>query len=386
MNFNYLVPTKIIFGRGRIDELPVQAKKLGKKPFIVTSLKGLEILDKIIEIIEGSKIHYSLYDDVTMNPRSTDIDYAASICKEEGCDYIIGIGGGSSLDFAKGVAVSVGHDKSVLNFLASTKKCLDTTESTYKILAIPTTAGSSSEVTHGAVITNPDTFEKTWIASEFIMPKIAIVDPMLYISAPKIVTSGCGMDVLAHAVETFVSNTATPFSDLFSSEAIKITMQYLPKVVTNGNDINAREKMAFAATLVGFSTAHVGVILVHGMGHSLGGRLDMPHGIAMGLCLAPVIQFCSKSNIKKFAKLAELLGIEKKDLSEDELANSAAIPIKEMLKKIDLDLKLSDFGLNKNMIEILLDDIFGYLKDGFLPTTPRPVNRDDVRKLFMSIL
>ena len=263
---------------------------------------------------------------------------------------------------------------------------MEVTEATYKVLAIPTTAGTGSEVTNGSVITNPETHEKTWIGHELIMPKVAIIDPELYKGAPKIVTAGCGMDVLAHAVESYVSNIATPFTDISSAEAIKLTMRYLPEVVANGNNMEAWEKMAWASTLAGFSITHVGAMLVHGMGHSLGGRLDMPHGIAMGLCLAPVIRFSWTGNIGKYAKLAELLGVDTYGLSLTEAAEASAEPIEKMLKLVDLDLKLSDFGLKKSMIEELLDDVFGYLKDFFLPPTPKTVTREDVKNLYLSIL
>jgi len=386
MNFEFFLPAKIIFGCGKIKELPVYAEKIGKKAFIATSLKGLDLIKDILKLLKNSNISYYFFDSVEANPTSTLIDKAVEVFKKEKCDYAIGIGGGSSMDFAKAVAIGASHEGSIWDYVyVPYRENKEITQSTLPVIAVTTTSGTGSEVTKWAVVTNPKTYEKSFLESETIIPKISIVDPELTVNLPKQLTAATGMDALSHAIESYVNINATPVSDMTAEESIKIISRFLPEAVANGNNIIAREKMSWANTLAGITIEHAGTHLVHAMGHVLGGRLNLDHGIAMALCLEPVLRYSWTSNIEKFAKLTSLMGEDISGITEKKAAKMSSEAVKELLIEVGLDMKLSELGVKKEMIDTFVDDAFKYLTP-MLDASPKKPLKDDVKKLYLSIL
>jgi len=387
MNFEGYIPGKIIFGNGRIAELPENAKNFGKKAFITTSFhEGFEVLDNILKLLDANYIDYYLFTGVTPNPTSILVDKTDEIFKKEGCDYLIGIGGGSSMDFAKAVAIRASHPKDIWNYVyLDYRDALDITESTYPVIAVPTTSGTGSEVTKWAVVTNPETFEKSFLGSEFIVPRVAIIDPELTLTLPKILTAGTGIDALSHAIESYININSNPYSELFAKEAIKIIARYLPEAVADGRNLIAREQMSWASTLSGLAITHVGTTLVHCMGHVLSGRLNLDHGITLAVCLEPVIKYSWTSNLEKFAKINELFEGNVSKLTIKEAAESSSEAVKKLIKQVDLDISLSNLGVKKDMVDSLVDDVFKYTK-GMLDVHPKIFAREEVKKLFLSIL
>jgi alcohol dehydrogenase len=386
MNFDCYLPGRIIFGSGRTRELPDYAKKIGRKAFITTSLRGTNVFDYVIKILNDNNIDYFVFSEVKPNPVSTLINKAADLFNKEKCDYLIGLGGGSSMDFAKAVAIKASHPEDIWNYVyVPYRPNLEITDKTYPVIAVTTTSGTGSEVTKWSVVTNPVTFEKSFLESEYIIPKIAIVDPELTLELPKRLTAATGMDALSHAIESYINVNATPFSDITAEESIRLISRYLPEAAANGNNIHAREKLAWANTLAGITIEHAGTTLVHAMGHVLGGRLDIDHSVAMALCLEPVLRYSWISNIKRFAKLSELLGENTKDLTLKESAKLASVTIKKLLQEVDLDISLSSLGVKKNMIEDFVEDIFRYLTP-MVNNHPKTPTKEDVKELYLSIL
>ncbi|MCL4377430.1 MAG: iron-containing alcohol dehydrogenase [Actinobacteria bacterium] len=386
MNFECFLPVRVIFGNGKINELPNYAGKTGRKALITTSLKRLEILDNVLKILDTCNIKYVLFEDVKANPTSTLINKASEIFKKEKCDYLIGIGGGSSMDFAKAVAIRASHPEDIWNYVyVPYRENLQVTNSTYPVIAVTTTSGTGSEVTKWAVVSNPVTYEKSFLESEYIIPKVAIVDPELTLGLPKQLTAATGMDALSHAIESYTNVNATPFSDITAESCIKIISRYLPEAVVNGTNIYAREKMSWANTLAGITIEHSGTTLVHAMGHVLGGRLNIDHGIAMALCLEPVIRYSWMSNIEKFAKLTEFLGVDTSSFTKKEAAKMASEVVKGLLIDVGLDIKLSALGVKKDMISVFVEDAFRYLTP-MLDASPRKPSKNDVIELYMSIM
>lgn len=386
MNFEFFLPTKVIFGCGKIKELQKYAKRIGQKAFITTSLKESSLIKNILKFLNDSDINYFLFDLVEANPISTFIDKAVEILKKEKCDYTIGIGGGSSMDFAKAVAIGATHKGSIWDYVyIPYRENKEITQSTLPIIAVTTTSGTGSEVTKWAVVTNPKTYEKSFLESEYIIPKISIVDPELTIGLPKQLTAATGMDALSHAIESYININATPISDITAEESIRIISRFLPEAVANGSNIFAREKMSWANTLAGMTIEHSGTHLVHAMGHVLGGRLNLDHGIAMALCLEPVLKYLWTSNIEKFSKLTSLMGEDTSGLTQKKAAKKSSEVLKELLIEVDLDIKLSDLGVKKEMIDLFVDDAFKYLTP-MLNASPKKATKDDIKKLYLSIL
>jgi len=387
MNFDGHMPGKIIFGSGRVRELPENVIKMGKKAFIATSFnEDFEVLRSIIKLLESNNIDYYLFSKVTPNPISILIDKTADIFKKEDCDYLIGIGGGSSIDFAKAVAIRASHQENIWNYVyLDYRDANEITDSTYPVIAVPTTSGTGSEVTKWAVVTNSKTHEKSFLGSEYIVPKVAIIDPELTITLPKILTAGTGIDALSHAIESYINVDSNSYSELFAKEAINIVARYLPEAVANGNNLLAREKMSWASTLAGLAITHVGTTLIHCMGHVLSGRLNLDHGLTLAVCLEPVMKNSWTSDIEKFARITELLGEDIQNLTLKEAAEASSKAVKNLIKQVELDYKLSDLGVKKDMITSLVDDVFKYTK-GMLDVHPKIFEKQEVEELFNSIL
>jgi len=387
MNFDGYMPGKIIFGIGRIKEITQNVKKLGKKAFISTSFtKDFGILKSVLNVLDLNDVDYYLFTGVTPNPIADVVDKTADIFKKEKCDYLIGIGGGSSMDFAKAIAIRSSHPKDIWNYVyLDYRDALEITDATYPVVAVPTTSGTGSEVTKWAVVTNPETHEKSFLGSEFIVPKITIIDPELTLSLPKILTAGTGIDALSHAIESYINIESNPYSEIFAKEAIGIIARYLPEAVANGKNLSAREKMSWASTLSGLAITHVGTTLVHCMGHVLSGRFNLDHGITLAVSLEPVIRSSWTSNIEKFAKLTELLGEDISKLTLKKAAEASSGALKKLIKQIDLDITLTDLGVKKEAIDLLVEDVFKYTK-GMLDVHPKIFTRQEVKDLFLSIL
>lgn len=386
MDFQCYLPGRMVFGSGKINLLPDFAKKIGGKPLIVTSLKGVKILDNVLKIVENTDMKYSLFLEVQPNPTTDLIEKVGEKFKKENCDYAIGIGGGSSIDFAKAIAIRASHPEEIWNYVyLPYRETLQITEKTYPVIAVTTTSGTGSEVTKWAVVTNPISYEKSFLESEYIIPRVAIVDPELTLGLPKLLTAATGMDALSHAIESYININSTPFSDITAEASIKIISRYLSEAVADGSNLIAREKMAWANTLAGITIEHAGTNLVHAMGHVLGGRLNIDHGIAMALCLEPVLKYSWTSNIEKFAKLTEFLGKDISRLTQEKAAKMSSVVIKELMQEIGINMKLSDLGVKEDMIETFVEDAFKYLSP-MIDASPKRPSKDKVKELYFSIL
>jgi len=384
-SFDCGVTGRVIFGSGRIKDLALYGKRTGKKAFIATSLKDHEITRIILRLLEKSKVKYLLFDDVNPDPKPSEVEIASKYLKEGNCDYIIGLGGGSSIDFAKAVSVAVVNIGSIWDYvdLSHTKPLK--VKSALPIIAIPTTSGTGSEATKWSVIINPDTGEKAAIESEDIIPKIALVDPALTKTLPKDLTATTGVDALTHAIEAFISLNSNPYSDILAAEAIGIIYKYLPRAVKDGSDLATREKMAWGSTLAGMAFNHTGTCLVHAMGHVLGGRFGIDHGTAMSICLLPVLEFNFSCIINKLAKLSGHFGYENVDKSKKVLARHTLTKLASMVSGLGIGHRLLDYGIKKDMLEDLAGEAFNYLT-GMLKANPRNINKKQLLDLFKIIL
>lgn len=387
MNFDFTLPGNVLFGLGRIKELPSQAKNTGKKAFIVTSFpEDFEVLVSILKILDENGIGYEVFNEVKPNPRSNLVDKTAKIFLKKGCDYLIGLGGGSSIDFAKAIAIRAAHSKDIWDYVfLDYRDALEITDATLPVIAIPTTAGTGSEVTKWAVLTNPETYEKSFLGSNYIVPKTAIVDPELTKTLPPGPTASTGVDVLAHAIESYINLDATYFSELHAKEAMRIIARYLPEAVANGNNLVAREQVSWASTLAGIAITHVGTTLIHCIGHVIGGRAGVDHGVALAVCLKPVMEYSWISNIEKFAVITELMGENTSGMTLKESAELSSNAINRFMQDINLDIKLADLGIKKNMIDQLVDDIFKYTKC-MLDVHPKIFTREEIKNILLLAL
>ena len=356
-NFNYHQSTKILFGRGRINELADIALLYGKKALLVTTPASIPALrqqyDRVIKILADKGIAVTHFDGVIPNPTTETISAGAKMARNAGAEVIIGLGGGSSMDSAKAISVEATHEGTSWDYLFYKTPQPDPAK-LIPVIAVSTTSGTGSQVTQVAVITNPKVRDKSALYNNILYPQVCIVDPELMLSVPEFVTATTGFDVLCHAFESTINPGTGEYVDLLAWEAISIVAEYLPKVLAAPDDITAREKMAWADTLAGLCIANAGVTLPHGMGMAIGGMYpNVAHGEALAIVYPAFTRFTWESAVPQFAKLARTLNPGLKDLPDGKAAGKSVEEVDKFLKKIGLWVSLKDKGMPENEINLL---------------------------------
>lgn len=355
--FNYHQTTKILFGKGRVNELPEIVKNYGKKVMLVTTKATIPALEqqykRVISILTSSGIDVIHYDDVVPNPTINSVDNGGRIARDNNVDVIIGLGGGSSMDTAKAISVVATHPGSCWDYLFYKNPQLDNNK-LLPIIAITTTSGTGSHVTQVAVITNPTTRDKSAIFNNIIYPLVSIIDPELMLSLPLFVTATTGFDVLCHAFESAINVNTSPYINIMSWEAISIVVENLPCALKNLNDIKYREKMAYADLLGGLCIANAGVTLPHGMGMAISGMYPhVVHGESLSIVYPAFAEFTWPSAIEKFAKLTRILNLKYNNVGDVDAASHAREEIISFLQKIGLHKSLRDVNMPEEEIELL---------------------------------
>lgn len=353
-SFNFHQSTQILFGRGRISELGEVAYKYGKKVLLVTTPASVSELEqqykKVKEILTSSGLEVAHYDGVISNPTVESITAGAEMARNFGAELVIGLGGGSSMDSAKAISVEATHEGTCWDYLFYKTPQPDP-EKLLPVIVVSTTSGTGSQVTQVAVVTNSKERDKSALYNNILYPKVCIIDPELILTVPEFVTATTGFDVLCHAFESTINPGIGAYVDLLAWEAISIVAEYLPKVLSNLNDIGAREKMAWADTLAGLCIANAGVTLPHGMGMAIGGMYPhVAHGEALAIVYPAFAEFTWKSAIPQFSKIARILNPDLKNSNDHDAASQSPAEISKFLKLIKLDKTLSDVGMPESEI------------------------------------
>lgn len=299
-----------ISGEGSLQKLPAFLKEKGfKKALLVTDeqLLKLGLCNPLIDNMKATGLDIVVFGDVVPNPTIGNIEAGLTLYKENGCDHIIAVGGGSAMDCAKGIGARVARPKTPIPKMKGVLRVL---RKLPPLVAVPTTSGTGSEATLAAVISNPEKKEKYPINDPVLIPHYAVMDPLLTVGLPKPITSTTGMDALTHAVEAFIGSENTPATKRQAIEATQLIFKYLKRAYDNGSDLEARNEMQKASYLAGcaFTRAYVGY--VHALAHALGGFYGVPHGLANAVLLPVVLEAYGKAAHKKLARLAEAVGIE----------------------------------------------------------------------------
>jgi len=352
--FNYHQTTQILFGKGRIKELGEISKKYGNKVLLVTTSAIIPALEAqyagVKKILETAGLEVAHYDSVIPNPTIESISAGAIMARSFGANVIIGLGGGSSMDSAKAISVEATHPGTSWDYLFYKSPQPDP-EKLLPVIAVSTTSGTGSQVTQVAVITNTQLRDKSALYNNILYPQVCIIDPELMVSVPEFVTATTGFDVMCHAFESTINPGTGAYVDLLAWEAISIVAEYLPKVLADLQDIEAREKMAWADTLAGLCIANAGVTLPHGMGMAIGGRYpQVAHGEALAIVYPAFAEFTWEHAIPQFSRLARILNPELNGLPDREAASQSPAQITRFLKSIKLNKKLSDVGMPEGEI------------------------------------
>ncbi|MBK5201898.1 MAG: lactaldehyde reductase [Spirochaetaceae bacterium] len=370
------------FGKGSIESIvdEIEIKKF-KKAFVCTdpSLLKFKVATKVTDILDREKLSYSLYSNIKPNPTIENVQSGVKAFKESGADYIIAIGGGSSIDTAKAIGIiannSENEDVRSLEGVSPTKnRCVP-------IIAIPTTAGTAAEVTINYVITDVEKHRKFVCVDPKDIPIVAIVDASMMSSMPKGLTAATGMDALTHAIEGYITKGAWELSDMFHIKAIEIIGRSLRSAVKNED--TGREDMALGQYIAGMGFSNVGLGIDHSMAHPLSALYDTPHGVACAILLPPIMEFNKKFTGEKYREIARVFGVKDVDsMSQEEYRNAAIDAVKQL--GIDVGIPQNLKGIVKNEDIPFLADCA--MKDACAPGNPRDCTIEEVTALYKSLI
>lgn len=349
MKFNYNLPVNLVFGRGRVAEVGTLSAGYGKKALIVTgksSTKKSGLLDRVSSYINEAGMESVVFDKVSQNPLTTTAEEGAAFARQEGCDVIIGLGGGSIMDCAKAIAFLAVNDGDINDYIFNRK----TSEKALPLILIPTTCGTGSEGNGFAVLTNPDNGDKKSLRSNAVIAKVSIIDSEVMETMPKHVLSAVGFDALCHSMEAYLSKIGQPMTDMMSIEAMKLIGTYLVKVYEGSKEEEAWDAITWASTLGGMVINTAGVTLPHGMEHPASGLKDIVHGRGLA-ALTPVITEASIQGApEKYAVISKCLG------GKDE--TDCADAIRRLLEKLELVTTLSEQGITEADIPWMSENCF----------------------------
>ena len=372
------------FGPGARKELPGVVQRLGFKKALVVTDKGLMkfgVAKMVLDVLDEAAIPYAVYDDVKPNPTVTNVKNGVEACKQAGADFIVAIGGGSSMDTAKGIGIVFNNPE--FADVVSLEGVADTKKKTVPIIALPTTAGTAAETTINYVIIDETKQKKMVCVDPNDIPCVAIIDAELMYSLPKSLTAATGMDAMTHAIEGLITKGAWELSDMFEIKAIEMIHRYLPLAVNEPTNPVGRDGMAVAQYVAGMAFSNVGLGVDHGMAHPLSALHDVPHGVACAMLLPTVMRFNAPAALPKYVDIAKAVGVYKEGMTQEEAADAACTEIENLSKLVGIPAHLSELGITEKDIDALADQA---IEDVCTPGNPRPVTREDIVALYKKIL
>ncbi len=376
-NLEFITPGKIVVGAGQLNQAGALMAGFGKKALIVcdgwTAANGLAT--RLGAILAKAGIASAVYAEVIPNPTAPLIDAGAAVAVKEGCDFVIGLGGGSSMDAAKGIAVAATHDGPIWGYAIGEQAI---TDKVLPIVAVTTTSGTGSQCTIFSVITNPVTKQKPGMGSPFIMPKLALVDPELMLTAPPQLTADTGFDVFCHAVEAYTSTLASELSDMYAEKALTLTGKFLKRCYADGGDLEARSAMALADTCAGIAICNAVVSLGHVMAHVISGHFgDIAHGDALHSIYREVLRFNSVALPAKHRYIANAI-----DPGNDDVVSAYDNFFGPFTFRNLLGMK---FKANPGIIDRIAEETFTYMK-GITELNPVAATVADARSILAASL
>ena len=379
---------QVFFGCGEFQNIGSYAADYGQKAFLVIDpyLAQAGFGERAMSLLQDVAIEAVVYSEIDPDPDCFGVDSAAEIAGKNGCDLVIALGGGSTLDFGKGVAVMATNPGTCWEYTRRKDHTpREPQASTLPVIAVPSTAGTGSEITHYAVFSNSEIKEKSTIVSERIIPRLAVVDPELTYSCPRQLTALSGVDVLAHSIEAYINIHASPWVRLVALEAIRLVAAYLPVAVHNGEDHQARQKMSWASTLGGMAIAHANPTLPHALGQAAGGYIHAPHGGSVAACLAQILRISYASAPQRFAEIAAAMEPDAKKQPLEIQAERAAVLVEKFFEEIGVNVRFSDFGMKAEDIDRITEiALTGYFTG--ISCHPKQVTAEEIKQIYLDCL
>lgn len=372
------------FGPGSREVLPQEISRMGyKKAFVATDkdLIKFGVADKVLKVLENAGIPYEVFSEIKPNPTVSNVKAGVEAFAKSGADFIIAIGGGSSMDTAKAVGIITNNPE--FADVVSLEGVADTKKKSVPIIALPTTAGTAAEVTINYVITDEENEKKMVCVDPNDIPVMAIVDAELMYTLPRGLTAATGMDALTHAIEGLITKGAWEMSDMFELKAIEMIARYLETAVNEPQNAEARNGMAVAQYIAGMAFSNVGLGVVHGMAHPLGAIFDIPHGVANALLLPTVMEFNMPAAIDKYVQIAKAMNVYSAGMSNEEAAEAAVEAVRQLSIRVGIPQHLAELGIKAEDLDKLAT---AAAADVCTPGNPRFVDKEIIQRLYEKVL
>lgn len=380
--FNFFLDTRIDFGSGSLKHVIGYIKEFGGNVVLIVvdrNVLKLGLVDELLETLTKEQINYHIYDNIDPNPRLIHVDNGITKFNERGCNLVVAIGGGSTIDVAKGICVVAKNGGKCFDYLDGRKEKKRAIFDSIPLIAIPTTAGTGSEVTMYSVILD-DNLVKDSITSTHIYPSVAVIDPLLMNQIPRETVIFTGLDAFAHALEAYTSNIPNALCDVFSLESIKLIFEWLP-IAVNENTQQSKEKMAFASTLAGIAMSHQAANLPHALGCALGANYDLSHGLAVASLILPMVKYNSSICAKEFEDIVNYISPTKQRNRADS-AEQLTVMIEELYRNIGFDFKIGHYPSE----ELLSKMVHNASIHGCLLCNKKIPSEQEIRDMFLSIV
>ncbi|WP_143319209.1 iron-containing alcohol dehydrogenase [Clostridium sp. HBUAS56010] len=382
MAAQFTLPGRTILGDNALKSSEEAIKKLGKKAFIVTGkiVTKMGTVSILTNYLDQWNVEYKIFNDITGEPTDEMILAGVKEYQESGCDFLIGIGGGSPLDSAKAIAAMAVLEGSIADYMGK-----EITGEFPPLVLIPTTAGTGSETTKFTIITDKEKGIKMLLKGEDLLPQVAIIDPEFTRTAPKSITAATGMDALTHAVESYISKKANPLTDLFALSAMKRIFQYLPLAYEQGSDSKAREEMSIAAFEAGVCINNASVTLVHGMSRPIGALFHVPHGISNAMLITKCLSYVTDGCYDRFSEMAKAIGVCDKSMGEKEASEAFLQALDQLCNRCGIP-TLYEYGIKKEeflaVAEKMAEDA---MASGSPSNSRKEISKEDILTIYGSL-
>ena len=378
----FIVPGQIISGSGALNMAEEVLKGLGKKALIVTDKVMIQLGNcaKVEAALKNQGVEYAIYSEIVGEPTDTMIENGLKLYKEEGCDFLVALGGGSPIDSMKAIGSLVINGGCISDYMG---KVIDVEMP--PMVAIPTTAGTGSEATQFTIITDTKKNIKMLLKGKVLMPSLAIIDPQFTMTAPPKITAATGLDALCQAVEAYTSRKAQTLSDTFAMSAVKRIFKYLPAAFKDGSNEEARVQMSVAALEAGIAFNNASVTIIHGMSRPIGALFHVAHGLSNAMLLKECLTFALEGAYDRFADLGRAVGVAVDTDSDKEASEKFLAAVEAITKELETP-TLGEFGIDKDEFFKVIDKMaFDAMDSGSPQNTMREVTEDDVKQIYRNL-
>ncbi|KUE81827.1 lactaldehyde reductase [Aeromonas schubertii] len=380
--FKFYIPAINLMGAGSLTSAAADIQGYGyKKALIVTDkvLSQIGVVAKVSALLAERGVESVIFDETKPNPTVSNVDAGLALLKAQQCDFVISLGGGSPHDCAKGIALVATNGGNIKDYEGVDRSA----KPQLPLIAINTTAGTASEMTRFCIITDEARHVKMAIVDKHVTPLMSVNDPELMLAKPAGLTAATGMDALTHAVEAYVSTIATPVTDASAIMAIELIAKHLRRAVSHGDDLHAREQMAYAQFLAGMAFNNASLGYVHAMAHQLGGFYDLPHGVCNAVLLPHVQAYNAQVCAGRLKDVARFMGVDVSAMSDEQGAAAAIDAIKSLARDVQIPAGLEQLGVKADDFDVLATNA---LKDACGLTNPKQASHDEIKAIFRAAM